>query len=431
VLSAESKILAAVKAESEEQLEIRDQRIQSVQQQLNTAIEDRNKLREDTERTLQAREEELRKAMADALESEKAKLVEQGLSGEDILKRITETSSRLEAENQAKLNEFRTRYERELEEKELSLSRQIDEYQKNLEQSVSEQNRLQEMIKQREEEMLREFGEKSAALEDQRESVLTRLKEIENVSSKEQIVFAQLLASYGSIEKRIENREYETAMAEIDNLENFLKEDSVSVLPRIRARIPVENFIIITLRESISMEKIFEEVYPQERAGLYGDIRKLESRLTNQSAELQAQEELILQADREQKERNALILKVTDLQNAYSSYRNTVPESEKPDREQVLDLLAAKVLFKQIALKESVTSQYPDLLDKLELYLSIFGENKKEDGRSAAISEINQILESLTDESGFRATYKPWTDQSSSREDFELFFYNLNKLLND
>ena len=84
VLSAESKILAAVKAESEEQPEIRDQRIQSVQQQLNTAIEDRNKLREDTERTLQAREEELRKAMADALESEKAKLVEQGLSGEDI-----------------------------------------------------------------------------------------------------------------------------------------------------------------------------------------------------------------------------------------------------------------------------------------------------------------------------------------------------------
>jgi hypothetical protein len=429
VLSAESKILAAVKAESEEQLEIRDQRIQSIQNQLHTAIQDRDKLREDSERTLQAREEELRKAMEDALESERAKLVEQGLSGEDIQKRIMETSSRLEAQNQAKLDEFRTQYEKELEEKELAMSRQIDEYQESLEQSLGEQNRLQDLIKQREEEMLREFRGQSAALEDQRESVLTRLKQIQDVNSKEQIVFAQLLASYGSIEKRIENSEYEAAMAEIGNLENFLKQDSVSRLPGVKARIPVENFIINTLRESISMEKTIEEIFPQEKAGLYGDIRKLESRLTNQSAELQAQEELILQADREQKERNVLILKVADLQNEYSSYINRVPESEQPDQEQILDLLAAKVLFKQIVLTESVKSQYPDLLDQLELYLSIFGDNQKEDGRSAAINEINYLLESLIDESGSSATYRPWTEQSSSRNDFEIFLDNLNKLL--
>jgi hypothetical protein len=63
LLSAESKILAAVKADSEEQMEIRDQQIQSIQTQLSTAIEDRKKLKEDTEKTLTVREEELRIAI--------------------------------------------------------------------------------------------------------------------------------------------------------------------------------------------------------------------------------------------------------------------------------------------------------------------------------------------------------------------------------
>ena len=415
VLSAESKVLAAVKAESEEQLEIRDQRIQSIQTQLSTAIRDRNRLKEDTERTLNTREDELIKAMTETLEAERAKLIEQGLSSEDIQRRITETSVKLEAENQVKLDEFRTLYEKELKEKELAMSQQIDEYQKNLDQSLSEQNRLQDLIKQRENELLQDFSNQSAALEDQRKLVLSQLKEMEDVSAKEHLVSSQILESYRSIENKIEKSEYEDALAEIVNLENFLKQDSVLKLPGVKERLPVENFIITTLRDSIGMERTIKEVYPLEKAGLNADIRRLELKLTNQSSELNTREDLIL--------------KVADLRDEYSSYLNTIPESEQQDQDQILDLLATKVLLKQIVSSDSVKSQYPDLLDQLELYFNIFGDNQKEDGRSAAIGEINSLLESLIDTSYSSTSDTPWTEQSTNREDLTLFLDNLNELI--
>ncbi len=106
---------------------------------------------------------------------------------------------------------------------------------------------------------------------------------------------------------------------------------------------------------------------------------------------------------------------------------NTARESGRPDQEQILDLLAAKVLLKQILSAESVKSQYPDMLDQLELFLSIYGDTQKEYGRSDAINEINHLLEYLTDESGSSG---PWTEKSSSRIDFEIFLDNLKKLLN-
>ena len=420
-LSAESKILAAVKAESEEQLEIRDQRIQSIQTQLSTAIQDRNQLKADTERTMNAREEELKKAMKDTLETEKAKLMEQGLSSEDIQKRITETSNRLEAENQVKLDEFRTIYEKELKEKELAMSQQIDEYQRNLDQSLSEQNRLQDLIEQREEQMLMELREQSAVLEDQKESVLSQLREVEDVSAKEHLVSSQILESYRSIENKIAKSEYEDALAEIANLENFLKQDSVLELSGIKERLPVENFVIATLRNSISMGKTIKEVFPREKADLNADINKLESRILSQN-------QLILKADLEQKDRNDLILDVSELQKEYSAYMSSLPENTEPDQDEIIDLLGTKVILKQIVSTEPVKSQYPELLDQLELYFSTFGDNQKEKGRTGAFDEINSLISSLKDNSG--TADRPWEAQSSSTDDFRIFLDNLTKLLN-
>ncbi len=421
VLSTESKILAAVKAESEEQLEIRDQQIKSIQNQLSTAIEDRNRLKEDTEKTLNAREEELKNAMNDTLEAERAKLVEQGLSSEDIQKKITETSNRLEAENETVMNDFKEQYEQELAEKELAMSIKIEEYQNNLDQSKSEQARLEEQIAQREKELLQDFDDQSAALESQRNLVLSQLEEIENVSSKEHLVSSQILESYRSIENKIAKSEYEDALAEIANLENFLKQDSVLELSGIKERLPVENFVIATLRNSISMGKTIKEVFPREKAELNADIRKLESRILSQN-------QLILKADLEQKDRDNLILEVSELQDEYRSYMSTLPEEKQPDQDEIIELLGTKVILKQIVSTEPVKSQYPELLDQLELYFSTFGDNQKEEGRAGAFDEINSLISSLTDNAG--TADRPWEDQNSSADNFRKLLDNLNKLLN-
>ena len=170
------------------------------------------------------------------------------------------------------------------------------------------------------------------------------------------------------------------------------------------------------------MEKTIKNVYPQEKEGLFADIRKLESRILSQ-------DQLILKADQEQKYRNDLILEVSELQKEYSAYMSSLPGNIEPDQDEIIDLLGTKVILKQIVSTEPIKSQYPELLDQLELYFSTFGDNQKEEGRSGAINEINSLLESLIDTSGSSASDKPWTSQSTNREDFTQLLDNLNELL--
>lgn len=383
VLSTESKILAAVKAESEEQLEIRDQRIKSIQNQLSTAIEDRNRLKEDTEKTLDAREEELRNSMNETLEAERAKLIEQGLSSEDIQKKIIETSNRLQAENKIVMNNFKEQYEQELAEKELAMSIKIEEYQNNLEQSKSEQTRLEDLIEQKEKELIIKFSEQSAALENRNESVLNQIKEIENVKTKESLVFSQILSSYESIERKIENGEFENALKEIANLEHFLEQDSILVLPGVKERIPVEKFVMNTLKSSINMEITIENVFPQEKARLNTDIDILERKLSAAAINLRSKEEQIQQTEKEREALNNILIKIGDT------------KKDTGDQEQILDLLGTKILLKQVLSAEPVKSQHPDLLDQIELYFDVLGDTQKEEGRKAVLTEINNLLESL------------------------------------
>lgn len=383
VLSTESKILAAVKAESEEQLEIKDQQIKSIQNQLSTAIEDKNRLKEDTEITLNAREEELKNAMNETLEAERAKLIEQGLSSEDIQKKIAETSNRLEAENQSVMNDFKEKYEQELAEKELAMSIKIEEYQYNLDQSKSEQARLEEQIAQREKELRRDFDDQSAALESQRNLVLSQLEEIDNISTKEHLASSQILESYRSIEIKISESEYEDALAEIENLENFLKQDSVLELPGIKERLPVENFVINTLKNSINMEMTIENVFPQEKASLNTDIDILEGKLSAAANNIKSKEEQIQQADKEREELNSILQKMGDIKKNIN------------DQEQILDLLGTKILLKQVLSSEPIKSQHPDLLDQIELYFDVLGDTQKEAGRKAVLTEISNLMESL------------------------------------
>ncbi|MCK5202093.1 MAG: hypothetical protein KAR21_27260, partial [Spirochaetales bacterium] len=318
------------------------------------------------------------------LEAERAKLAGQGLSSEDIQKKIEETSNRLEAENQSAMNDFKEQYEQELVEKELAMSIKIEEYQKNLEQSQSEQTLLQEQIAQREKELRKDFDNQSTALENQSKLVLSQLEEIENVSAKERLVSSRILESYKSIENKIEKNEYEDALAEIVNLENFLKQDSVLDLPGIERRLPAENFIITTLRDSISMKKTIKEDFPREKAELNIDIEDLERRISTAAATIRSREEQIILAEREHRALNNFLVKVETLKEDDSS------------QEQILDLLATKVLLKQVLSTEPVKSQYPELLDQIELYFDIFGDTQKKEGRTAILNEINNILESMT-----------------------------------
>jgi len=426
VLSAESKILEAVKAKSRKQISMRDQQIQSIQTQLSTAIRDKDNLKADTERTLVKREEELRKAMESALEAERAKLIEQGLSSEDVQKQISEKSQQLEADNKAQLESLRKQYELELAQKESAMTKQIDEYQKSLQQTQSEQDKLQALMKQKEEEMLLGFNKKSTALENEKNSISARLEDLETVNRNEQLIFSQILASYIKIEKQIQSSKYASANAEIDKLENYIKQKSIPELPGVMAKVPEENFVIKTLREYIKMKRTLEE-FRRERAGLYSSISSLKATVSNQDNQLNAQKVTITQLETEKKKRETLLHLVTDLQTRYRSYSSKTPKSDKEGEDQILDLLGTKVLLKEIVSTDPVKSRYPAMADQLDSYFNTYGETLKKEGRKAEISDVNTVLVSLIQHTTPGDT--TIADQKKNNEGFVLFLDNLSKLL--
>lgn len=417
VITAEGKILAAVKAQSEEQIQAREKEIQSIQGQLSRVVEDRNKLKSETARILMNKEKQLRKTMEDTLAAERAKLAKQGLTDEEIKRRITETTKKLEESNSLEMNNLKKQYEQELAEKENLMSKQIEEYQQKLAQSMSNQNRLEELIKRKEAELAKEFSEKSAALEDQKDQVLKQLQEVQNTNTREELVFSQILSSYKRIQQKMTSGEYGGALTEIASLEDFLKQDMVAGLPGIKSRVEMENFVITTLKTSIDMEQTIKEVFPREKAVLNSRIRKLEGKITEQNKEL-----LTVEAERKRKERISARLAVLTTILSASLKQSPVGNSQ----DQVIDLLTVKVLLQQIVSTEPVKSEHPELEEEMGTFFNSFSNELEQEGRAAAVKEISSLLDYLGQDSSKGATAPP----SGIGADMVQFLDKLRKLIN-
>ena len=417
VLTAEGKILAAVKAQSDEQIQAREKEIQSIQGQLNKVVEDRNKLKSETAKILRDKEKQLRKAMEDTLAAERAKLTEQGLTDEEITKRIEETARKMEETNSLEMNNLKRQYEQEIAEKEDALSKQIEEYRQKLAQSMRSQNDLEELIKKKEAELAKEFSEKSAALEDQKDLVLKKLQEIQNTKTREELVFSQIFSSYKRIQQKMASGKNGEALTEIDSLKDFLKQDSVANLPGIKSRLEIENFVIDALKTSIDMNRTIKETFPRERAALNTKIRRLEGKITEQHNEL-----LVAEAERKRKE--SITARLAALKDALSasSKQSTVENSQ----DQVIDLLAVKVLLQQIVSTEPVKSEYPELENEMEIFFTNYSRALRREGRVSTVKELVSLLDYLTESSSSGISSPP----SGIGADMVQFLDKLRKLLN-
>jgi hypothetical protein len=65
-------------------------------------------------------------------------------------------------------------------------------------------------------------------------------------------------------------------------------------------------------------------------------------------------------------------------------------------QEELLTLLQAKLLMKQILNSESVKSEYPELYEQVEEYFTAFGEEKKKEGKYSTIQDITAFFNILS-----------------------------------
>jgi hypothetical protein len=463
ILSAESKVVEAVRQESQAQLQQKDQEILSFQQKLSDMARQREQLAAEMASSIRLREQQLQDELAQALEAERRRLVEQGLSGEAVQRRLAEIESQRTAELEGRLQEFRREAETEAAAREATLNGLVAEYRQGLQAAQAERGRLEQELSDREAQLRAQYQTQAQSLESDRARAAAELTRLQEQQGQEQLVLDRLLTSYEGVSRQLAAGDYAGALQGLSSLRAYLEQGSARVLPTVQKRRPVELFIIASLEElarsraapaaaegaepgAASAEALAKaqaetqaaqhEAQAAQAQAEAAQAQARAARAETQAAQREAQEARQAQASalaEAAAARQALRARLATLQQQYERQRSTFTQSSLPSPELLSTLLQAKLLVLQIIGTEPVAAQHPDLYRDLERYFDTLAEQRLLEGRYAAVTDMVALLDAaLAAKAGDTSQLQPlWQRYSyGDREDLlSLLFGRLSALL--
>jgi len=251
VLTAEGKLIEALRQESEQQLSEKDQQIADIQARLEDLRRQAETAKLDTEAKIREREEQLRSELDAQLAAEREKLQGEGMTTAAINDQLRTLEQRLTSENESRMAVFREASQAELAEKEAELTALEEQYRQSLLQFQQERSDLEQQFSQREAELRAQLEQQAAEAESAQAEVADQLAALREQRQREQLVLDQILSSYNQVEDNLTVGRYDTALSNLSNLESYLSQTSIASLPAIRDRIPTERFLIASLRDLI------------------------------------------------------------------------------------------------------------------------------------------------------------------------------------
>jgi len=252
VLSAEGKLIQALRQESEQQLSEKDRQIADIQARLEDLRRQAETAKLDTEAKIREREEQLRSELEAQLAAERDKLQGEGLTTAVINDQLRALEQRLTSENESRLAEFREASQTELAEKEAQLAALEEQYRESLVQFQQERSALEQQFSQREAELQAQLERQAAEAQSAQAEVADQLAALREQRQREQLVLDQILSSYTQVQDNLAVGRYDAALSSLGNLESYLSQTSIASLPAIRDRIPTERFLIASLRDLIA-----------------------------------------------------------------------------------------------------------------------------------------------------------------------------------
>jgi hypothetical protein len=251
LLTAESKLIAALKEESEAQLKQKDQAILDIQGRLAEMDRQRQALRDSMQTDLSAKEQELQGQFERRLEEERQRLQSQGVSPEEIQRRLAETEETLRKQNQTALEAARHQAEVELASKEAAIASLASQYQSELEKAQEDRTRVQGEMHQREAELRKQMAAREQELESDRARVSDELSALRRQQEQERLLLDQLLTGYDRVNQSLRKGDYEQALAGLAAQRAFFDDRAVAGLPAVQKRRAIEFFLIDSLEELI------------------------------------------------------------------------------------------------------------------------------------------------------------------------------------
>lgn len=449
-LSTERRILDEFREESERQLQEKDKEIVTIQAEVEELDRQIEELKGIMQSSIDNRENELRQAMHEALDSERARLRTQGISEEEINKRIGGLEERMSSEYNRQLEEYRRESEASLKAREEALLEEKEKAEKRLEEASQEKGQLLEETKRRETALQERYDLEKARLREDTSAAEKRFKAMSELREREQLVTDQILGSYAAIIAKIENEDFAGAHKDIANLREMLLNESLDYMPTVVKRRKFELFMVELLEERVEAElfdtersasveeqelesireaaslvlRIRQIVEKADAASREGHVEDAERLYTNAMEELQAvaaasraletikgrKDRTILQAH---VDRGAKLSAQGDYNDAIAQYRRGALSVFGDNQ----DVLIALLNGLTVSLRRQEGHLQEAGLAGLESRVEEARRQGREQGRESALYDTLELLASLTALSSIEAeTYNAELEEKTESE---------------
>jgi hypothetical protein len=251
ILTAESKLIAALKQETDQQLQQRDRAIVDAQNKLSAIGREKEQLRGQTDSMIQAREQELKDEFDRNLAAERDRLETQGMAAVSIERKMKTFQDAESQQLGQQLAASRQKAEADLAAKQQAFVAREAQYQRDLEAARQERIRLQDETRQKETELQKQYDLKAQQAEGEGARVGAELARLRAQQDQEGLVLDQLTAGYARVNESLQARQYGQALEGLASLRLLLDDDTVTALPALQRRRAVEVFLIGSLEELV------------------------------------------------------------------------------------------------------------------------------------------------------------------------------------
>jgi len=405
LVTAEARVIQALKKETEEQLGQKNQEIARIQGSLESLARDRDRLKLENQAQLERREEELKAALARELASERQKLERQGLQADAVERQLAEVEDRLAEENRKQLADFRRRAETELAAKDASLASLGRQYEQSLDTFRQERLELESRARQREQELSARMRADTAAAQSEANRLAGQLAALTAQREQEKLASDQLLAAYAKVFESWKASRYDEARRNLDAVRELLSREAITNLPAIRSRLPVERSLTEALARLFESEKDVAVPAPAPGATATA-LSEAESRLAaaNRALAESEQNRRRLQEEAAGSRQELARLRASERRRAAQEAQVVALQeqleagggSAGATQAQVLALLETKLRVRQALSTEPLASRYPGLYEELERYLDAYGQEQRQEGLATALQDVATVLEGLS-----------------------------------
>jgi len=251
ILTAESKLIAALKQEADQQLQQRDRTIVDAQNRLNAISREKEQLRGQADSIIRAREQELKDEFDRNLAAERDRLEKQGMAAASVEQKLKTFQETERQQLEQQLASSRQQAEADLAAKQQAFISLETQYQRDLEAARQERIQLQDESRQKEADLQKQYEEKAQAAEGEGARVGAELARLRAQQDQEKLVLDQLTAGYARINESLQASQYDQALEGLASLRKLLDDASVSALPTVQRRRAVEVFLIGSLEELV------------------------------------------------------------------------------------------------------------------------------------------------------------------------------------